>query len=49
MMAFIRHMRRYAVSAGRSDSRNPWKAGGSVNMLTRQFAFPLYQTKGEKL
>jgi len=36
-----RHMRRSAY----------WKAGESVNMLTRRFAFvpPLYRMNGEKL
>ena len=43
-------MRRSAVSAGRSDSRNYLESGKiRGNMLTRQFAFPLYQTNGEKL
>ncbi len=33
-------MRRSAVSAGRSDSRNRLESGGNrVNMLTRRFAF----------
>ena len=41
-MAIIRHMRRSAVSAGRSDSRNRLESEGiRVNMLTRRFAFVL--------
>ncbi len=41
-MAIIRHMRRSAVSAGRPGGlirEIAWKAGESVNMLTRRFAF----------
>ena len=39
-MAIIRHMRRSAVSAGRSDIRNRLESEGiRVNMLTRRFAF----------
>ncbi|TGY92692.1 hypothetical protein E5329_18920 [Petralouisia muris] len=35
-MAIIRHMRRSAFSAGKSDSRNRLESGGiRVNMLTR--------------
>ncbi len=55
-MAFIYHMRRSAVSAGRQagrpDKGNHLESGGiRGNMLTRRFAFvpPLYRTKGEKL
>ena len=43
-------MRRSAVSAGRvlfPIQKTTWKAGESVNMLTRRFAFPPYQTKAK--